>query len=146
MSTKDTPDAADIARSMSECMNLLFLMSAPRVFASVQASGLPGLEAPTVIASFRRFLSHASGIRGRATANEDELDRLIRSAILVEEITATVASAGLGDALPAALSQRARDALAILGMVEPKGGWDAFEGFVVQPPTPSTQPAPAALA
>jgi hypothetical protein len=132
--TREAPDAAEIARAMSECMNLLFLMAAPRVFDSVRASGLAGLDGPSALASFRRFLSHVSGIRARATADVGELDRLLRSAKLVEEIAGSLASNGLGDALPTSVSQRARDALAILGMAEPTGGWDTFEGFTVLPP------------
>jgi hypothetical protein len=132
--------AAEIARAMSECMNLLFLFAAPRVMKSVGSSNLGGLDEPTVLASLRRFLKQASGIRARATAEAEDLDRLVRAAILVEEIAGELGAhhaaqgASLPSPLPPTVVARAQQALGILGMPAPEGGWDAFEGFSVPLP------------
>src|SRR5580692_4779089 len=137
--TEGAPDAAAIAHAMSECMNLLFLFAAPRVLASVRGSGMGGLDSVAALASLRRFLRHANGIRARAqqssgTAVTGDVARLVESAILVEEIAGALNTARFEDPLPAPVVDRARRALAILGAPEPKGGWDAFEGFSVPLP------------
>jgi hypothetical protein len=148
MSTEQPPAAAEIAHALSECMNLLFLFAAPRVLDTVQKTGAVGLDGPTSLASLRRFLRHASAIRVRAAAEGragGDVERLVQAAILVEEIAGTLgAQATLGTAaaasvgpLPAAVVDRARRAVAILGFEEPAGGWDAFEGFAVPYPPPA---------
>jgi hypothetical protein len=135
MSTKEAPAAAEIAHAMSECMNLLFLFAAPRVFTAVRKSS--GLDGPASLGSLRRFLRQASGIRARATEVTGDVDRLVRAAILVEEIAGTLSTAAMADPLPGSVVERARRALGILGFEEPKGGWDEFEGFPVSYPLPA---------
>ncbi len=94
MTTKEAPDAAEIAYVMSGCMNLLFLFAAPRVLASVRGCGdeqAVGLDAPSTLGALRRFLRHANGIRARAdsagvTAPSGDVARLVQAAMIVEEI------------------------------------------------------------
>ncbi len=134
---EDAPDAAAVAHAMSECMNLLFLFAAPRVLASVRGSGLGGLDSAATLASLRRFLRQANGIRARADSRSGvtgDVARLVESAMIVEEIAGALGTARLEDPLPGPVVDRARRALAILGAAEPKGGWDAFEGFSVPLP------------
>jgi hypothetical protein len=139
--TTEAPSPAEIAHAMSECMNLLFLFAAPRVLATVRGSGNGQVDTPTSLAALRRFLQYASGIRARAVSVTGDVARLVEAAIVVEEL-AGVLSASASDAeLPAAVVDRARRALAILGAVEPAGGWDAFEGFTVPYPPPSPRSA-----
>ena len=140
MSTPEVPAEAEIAHAMSECMNLLFLFAAPRVLATVQKTGAVGLDGPTSLASLRRFLRTANGIRARASSqagDTGDVERLVQAAILVEEIAGTLGATGSVDPLPATVVERARRAVAILGFEEPSGGWDAFEGFTVPYPPPS---------
>jgi hypothetical protein len=140
MNPKEAPvAAAEVARAMSECMNLLFLFAAPRVFATVRRSGDGGLDAPSALASLRRFLSQAAGIRARATAKAEDVDRLVRAAILVEEIAGALGTASFDQPLPAGVVDRARQALAILGASAPAGGWETFEGFSVPYPPPPAE-------
>ncbi len=136
MSEREAPAAAEIAHAMSECMNLLFLFAAPRVLAGVRAGDHPGLDATATLGALRRFLRHASGIRARSHGGPDagDVDRLVQAAILVEEIAGALDPARFEEPLPAPVVDRARRALAILGVPDPTGGWDAFEGFTV--PTP----------
>lgn len=129
--------AAEIAHAMSECMNLLFLFAAPRVMGSVHGSGLGGLDAATALASLRRFLRHASGIRARAQAATGDIERLVQAAMIVEEIAGALNAASFDRPLPAPVVERARRALSIIGVSEPPGGWEAFEGFTVPYPPPS---------
>jgi hypothetical protein len=136
MTTKEAPAAAEVARAVSDCMNLLFLFAAPRVFATVRGSGASGLDAPSALASLRRFLSQAAAIRARATAGAEDVERLVRSAILVEEIAGALGGASFDQPLPAGVVERARQALAILGAPAPSGGWETFEGFTVPYPAP----------
>jgi hypothetical protein len=133
----EAPAAAEIAKAMSECMNLLFLFAAPRVMGSVHGSGLGGLDATTALASLRRFLRHASDIRVRAQAASGEIERLVQAAMIVEEIAGSLGAASFDQPLPAPVVERARRALFILGVSEPRGGWEAFEGFTVPYPPPS---------
>ena len=144
MPTKEAPAAAEIALAMSECMNLLFLFAAPRVLTAVRRSGGVGLDGPASLASLRRFLHQASGIRARATTGADDVDRLVRAAMLVEEIAGALNATPLSDPLPAEIVERARRSLSILGFEEPSGGWDDFEGFTVPypPPSPARLSAP----
>jgi hypothetical protein len=140
MTTQEAPQAAEIANAMSECMNLLFLFAAPRVLESVRGTGAPGLDSATALGSLRRFLKHASGIRARADARSGvsgDVARLIESAMIVEEIAGALGTTPFEKPLPAPVVERARRAVAILGVSEPKGGWDAFEGFTVPYPLPS---------
>ncbi len=140
MTTKEAHQAAEIALAMSECMNLLFLFAAPRVLDSVRWSGGGWLDSTTARASLRRFLSHASAIRARADAAagvSGDVERLVQSAIIVEEIAGALNVARVEDPLPAPVVDRARRALSIFGMPEPGGGWDAFEGFTVPYPPPA---------
>ncbi len=168
MTTKGAPEAAEIALAMSECMNLLFLFAAPRVLASVRGSGMGGLDAQGALASLRRFLRHASGIRARADAGRvgepgrgspnpsggrvgepgrgspnpsggpsGDVERLVQAAMIVEEIAGTLGTIRFEEPLPGTVVDRARRALSILGVSEPKGGWDPFEGFTVPYPPPS---------
>jgi hypothetical protein len=132
MPTMEAPDPAEIAVAISECMNLLLFFAAPRILSAVRREGA-GLDGPGSVASLRRFLHQASGIRARsAEVREGDVARLVDAAILVEEITGTLgAGPGLPDPLPAPVVDRARRALAILGFNEPAGGWDAFDGFPV---------------
>ncbi len=146
MTTQGAPAAAEIAHAMSEAMNLLFLYAAPRVLASVRGSGAAGLDDEGALASLRRFLRTASGIQRRAPAGSADVARLVQAAMLVEEIAGTLdgdrrREARRDDALPAAVVERARRALSILGVAEPSGGWDAFEGFTVPYPPPSPKRA-----
>ena len=152
MANEEAPAAAEIAHAMSECMNLLFLFAAPRVLDTVQKTGAAGLDRPATLASLRRFLATASGIRARALTRDrsSDVERLVQAAILVEEIAGTLGAqaesparaSGATDPLPLAVVERARRAVAILGFEEPTGGWDAFEGFTVPypPPSPRTRP------
>lgn len=133
MSTKEAPAAAEIAHAMSEAMNLLFLFAAPRVFSAVRKSGGAADDA-TTLSSLRRFLRQANGIRARAVEPAAEVDRLVRAAILVEEIAGALSAGPVPDPLPEAVIDRARRALSILGFEEPGGGWDAFDGFPVSYP------------
>jgi hypothetical protein len=137
MTTKEAPEAAEIAHAMSECMNLLFLFAAPRVLASVRGSGAAGLDSTTALGSLRRFLRHANGIRARAPKGTEDVERLVQAAMIVEEIAGALDPAHFDEPLPAAVVDRARRAVSILGVTEPKGGWDAFEGFTVPYPPPS---------
>jgi hypothetical protein len=140
MTTKGAPEAAEIALAMSECMNLLFLFAAPRVLASVRGSGMDGLDSKAALASLRHFLRQASGIRARAAAATGvtgDVERLVQAAMIVEEITGTLGTIPFEEPLPAAVVDRARRALSILGASEPRGGWDAFEGFTIPYPPPS---------
>jgi hypothetical protein len=139
MTTNEAPAAAEIAHAMSECMNLLFLFAAPRVLATVRGSGSGGLEAPAALDALRRFLGHASAIRARALSQRGvigDIARLVESAMIVEEIAGALGAVRFEDPLPAAIVHRARRALAILGVPEPAGGWDGFEGFTVAMPPP----------
>lgn len=146
MPTKEAPAEAEVALAISECMNLLFLFAAPRVFTAVRRSGGVGVDGEASLASLRRFLHQASGIRARATAMSDDVDRLVRAAMLVEEIAGTLVSASLTDPLPPSIVDRARTSLSILGFEEPQGGWDDFEGFAVPYPPVSPRARSAASA
>src|SRR5512140_2461527 len=109
MTTNAPPAAAEIAHAMSECMNLLFLFAAPRVLASVHASG--ALDGAAALASLRRFLRTASGVRARAAAESPDVARLVEAAMIVEEIAGALsASAGarFDEPLPAPVVTRAR--------------------------------------
>jgi len=155
MTTTEAPEPAEISLAMSECMNLLFLFAAPRVFASVRGSGLGGLDPAGVLASLRRFLRHASGIRARAlsapvgepgrAAAAGDVERLVQAAMLVEEIAGALdrgpsaSLAALHDPLPSPVVDLARRALSILGVPPPEGNWDTFEGFTLPYPPPSPQ-------
>jgi len=148
MTTNGAPEAAEIALAMSECMNLLFLFAAPRVLASVRGSGMGGLDSAASLASLRRFLRHASGIRARAEAASKvggsagvggDVERLVQAAMIVEEIAGALGTLRFEDPLPAPVVDRARRALSILGVSEPSGGWDPFEGFTIPYPLPSPQ-------
>jgi hypothetical protein len=140
MTTKEeAPEAAAVAHAMSECMNLLFLFAAPRILASVRAGGQGGLDGAAALASLRRFLRQANGIRARADSKSGvtgDVARLVESAMIVEEIAGALDAAHFQEPLPGPVVDRARRALAILGAAEPKGGWDAFEGFSVPLPPP----------
>jgi hypothetical protein len=145
MTTTEAPDAAEIAHVMSGCMNLLFLFAAPRVLASVRGGGAsvaPGLDAASTLGTLRRFLRHANGIRARADsagvgAGSGDVARLVEAAMIVEEIAGALDPARFEEPLPAPVVDRARRALAILGVSDPKGGWDTFEGFTIPYPPPS---------
>lgn len=130
------PAAAEIALAMSECMNLLFLFAAPRVLTEVRKTD--GLDGAASLVSLRRFLRQASGIRARAAADAGgDVERLVRAAILVEEIAGVLGAATtVTDPLPGEVVARARRALTILGFEEPRGGWDDFDGFKVSYPAP----------
>ena len=140
MTTTEAPAAAEIAHAMSECMNLLFLFAAPRVLASVRGTGLAGLDGEAALVSLRRFLRHASAIRARADASTGvagDVERLVQSAMIVEEIAGALGNTPFDKPLPQPVVDRARRALSILGASEPAGGWDAFEGFTIPYPPPS---------
>jgi hypothetical protein len=137
--------AAEVALAMSECMNLLLLFAAPRVFTIVQETGAAGLDTAHALGSLRRFLRQANGIRSRAPAVTGDVARLVSAAMIVEEIAGALGAVGLSDPLPAAVVDRARRALELFGFPAPPGGWDAFEGFSVPLPSPpSPRPPPAA--
>jgi hypothetical protein len=129
--------AAEVALAMSECMNLLLLFAAPRVFTTVRQTGGAGLDGPASLASLRRFLRQANGIRARAPAVTGDVERLVAAAMIVEEIAGALGAVGLSDPLPAAVVDRARRALGLFGFPAPPGGWDDFEGFALPYPPPS---------
>jgi hypothetical protein len=136
MPPSEAPAAAEIALAMSECMNLLFLFAAPRVLTVVRKTD--GLDGAASLVSLRRFLRQASGIRARAAdATGGDVERLVRAAILVEEIAGVLGASAVTDPLPGEVVARARRALTILGFEEPGGGWDDFDGFTVPYPAPT---------
>jgi hypothetical protein len=123
-------------------MNLLFLFAAPRVYATYRWSAPTKLDHEAAATCLRRFLQTAAGIRQRAAAAAGDIDRVVRTAQLVEEIYGGLSSARFDDAFPPTIVERARTALVVLGFPPPAGGWDDFEGFPVpMPPAPvqSTQ-------
>jgi hypothetical protein len=138
MSTREPAAAAEVAHAMSEGMNLLFLIAAPRVLAHVR--GLGGLDREAALGSLRRFLRNASGIRARALRLEGDVGRLVEAAMIVEEIAGPLSRVSFEDPLPDAVVGPARRALGILGFAEPSGGWDDFEGFAIPYPVPPPSP------
>ena len=130
------PAAAEIALVMSDCMNLLFFFAAPRVLATVRHCGAAGLDRASALATLRRFLRSSIDIRARASSVTPDVDRLIQAAMIVEEIAGAIPVESYEEALPAEVVEPARRALAVLGFVEPKGGWDEFEGFSIPYPPP----------
>jgi hypothetical protein len=137
VSTSNASQAAEIAHVVSQCLNLLFFFSAPRVFAAVRRSD--GLDRDASLASLRRFLRSASDIRARAPSITGDVERLGRAAGMVEEVAGALALARFEEPLPDAVVKPARRALEALGFTEPAGGWDDFEGFDV--PYPPAGPA-----
>jgi hypothetical protein len=131
MSSSGAPIEAEIAHAISECMSLLFLFAAPRVYTAVRKSGGAGLDGPASQSALRRFLKQASGIRARAGAPKGDTARLVDAAMIVEEIAGVLGAQPLTDPLPATVVARARHALSVLGFEEPTGGWEDFEGFSV---------------
>jgi len=127
------PRAAEVAHAMSQCMNLLFLFAAPRVFASVRSSSPEALAAATE--TLRAFVRTAEGIRARNGSLSGDVGRVVQAATLVEEICeALPGGAPIEEELPPAVVEPARRTLAVLGFPGPREGWDEFEGFFV--PTP----------
>lgn len=129
----DTPDAAaEIAHAISDGMDLLFLLAAPRILAT--ARGLGAFEREHALDSLRRFLHNASGIRARSRSSTSDTDRLVNAAMLAEEIAGILPATPFEQPMPDAVVGLARRALAILGVAEPAGGWDDFDGFPVAYP------------
>lgn len=124
--------AAEVAHAMSQCMNLLFLLAAPRVFESVRSSSPETIgDAPETL---RRFVSTAEGIRSRSASLSGDVERVVTAAALVSEICAALPGGKLEQGLPSAVVEPARKTLAVLGFPGPREGWDEFEAFSV--PTP----------
>jgi hypothetical protein len=140
METNEARHAAEVAKALSEAMNLLFLFAAPRVLESVRSTGSAGLDGATVREALRRFLRQASDIRARndsrSTADPD-VARLVSAAMIVEEIAGALGPSPFESSLAPPVVERARRALLILGFPDPPGGWDAFDGFSLPNPPPS---------
>jgi hypothetical protein len=128
------PWAAEVAHAMSQSMNLLFLLAAPRVFASVRSSSPDGLDPVGVTETLNLFLKTAANIRERAPSLSGDVGRMVEAAAFVEEICGALPSARLDDGLPESIVQPARKTLAVLGFPGPREGWDDFDGFVVPNP------------
>ncbi|TKD10006.1 hypothetical protein [Polyangium fumosum] len=125
--------AAEVAHAMSQCMNLLFMFAAPRVFASVRSASPEALASATE--TLRAFVRTAEGIRSRNGSLSGDVGRVIEAATLVEEICdALPGGAPIEEQLPPGVVEPARRTLAVLGFPGPREGWDEFEGFFV--PTP----------
>lgn len=125
--------AAEVAHAMSQCMNLLFLFAAPRVFASVRSASPESLASATE--TLRAFVRTAEGIRARSGSLSGDVGRVVEAATLVEEICDALPGGGpIEQELPPAVVEPARRTLAVLGFPGPLEGWDEFEGFFV--PTP----------
>lgn len=138
MSEPNATQAAEVAHAMSECMNLLFVFAAPRVFESYRLSSPTPVAPAAAEACLARFVAAARGIRERATASEEEIHRVSQVAVLCEELRRSLATTSFDAPLPAAVIQPARRALAALGFPTPAAGWDAFDGYPVSAP-PSAQ-------
>ena len=123
------PRAAEVAHAMSQCMNLLFLFAAPRVFASVRSSSPESLA--SAAETLRAFVRTAEGIRARSGTLSGDVGRVVEAASLVEEICEALPGAAIEDALPPAVVMPARRTLAVLGFPGPREGWDDFEAYVV---------------
>jgi hypothetical protein len=139
MTMANATQAAETAHAISECMNLLFLFAAPRVYATYRWSAPTKLDHEAAEACLHRFLRTAAGIRQRAAAAAGDIDRVVRTAQLVEEICGGLPSARFDEAIPSAIVESARSALVVLGFPPPAGGWDDFEGFPVPLPPAQTQ-------
>jgi hypothetical protein len=131
MAEDEAPDAARVAHAISQCMNLLFLFSAPLVFESVRKSGLGGLDDEIVRASLGRFLKNSADIRARAKSITGDVERLMKVSAFVEEIAGSLQTASLENGLPQLVVDRSRRALLVLGFAAPAGGWETFEGFTI---------------
>jgi len=137
MSTANTSVAAEIAYAMSECMNLLFLFAAPRVYSTFRWSSPDPPQRETVEACLARFLETAEGIRARSDARSEDVERVVEVAAIIHEMQPTIAAMRFDEPLPVAIVESARQALLTLGFPPPEGGWDEFEGFVVRMPPQS---------
>jgi len=125
--------AAEVAHAMSQCMNLLFLFAAPRVFASVRSASPESLE--TATETLRAFVRTAEGIRDRNGTLAGDVGRVVEAATLVDEICNALGGERIAEDLPATVVMPARRTLAVLGFPGPSGGWDEFEGYpALSPP------------
>lgn len=141
MRTPEAEAQAEIAMAMSHCMNTLFFFSAPRII-KVPWEGPVGFDRAKVLDELRLFLRIASEIRARADREggvQGDVARLVQTAMVVEEVAGLVNGAPVWELpLPMAIVERSRRAVALFGMDEPPGGWDAFEGFDVSSPAPAS--------
>jgi len=119
---------------MSQCMNLLFLFAAPKVFASVRSSSPEALDEASVTETLRNFVRTAERIRERNKGLSGDVGRVVEAAALVQEICVALPGAVLDEGVPESVSGPARRTLAVLGFAGPTEGWDDFDGFVVPQP------------
>lgn len=138
MSTGNVPPAATIAHAISECMNLLFLFAAPRVYATYRWSSPTKLTPEAADASLLRFIQTAAGIKERGSADSSDVAQVVKAALIVEQLRKGITRASFEEALPAPLVESSRRALDELGFPAPAGGWDDFEGFPVPMPPPKS--------
>lgn len=135
MSTGNVPPAAEIAHAISESMNMLFLFAAPRVYATYRWSSPTKLTREAAEACLLRFIQTAAGIKERSPEVKGDVEQVVEAALLVEQVRKHLPSTRFDDdALPEAVVEMSRQALAALGFPPPAGGWDEFEGFPVPLP------------
>jgi len=139
----NVPPAAEIAHTISECMNLLFLFAAPRVYATYRWSSPTKLTREAADDCLLRFIQTAAGIKERSPEVTGDVEQVVQAALIVEQLRKVLPRSPFDDALPQAVVDPAREALAVLGFPPPTGGWDDFEGFPV--PLPISPRAPGAV-
>jgi len=135
MITGNVPPAAEIAHTISECMNLLFLFAAPRVYATYRWSSPTKLTPKDADDCLLRFIQTAAGIKERSPKVTGDVEQVVKAALIVEQVRKSIPRSRFDEALPPASVELSRQALAALGFPAPKGGWDEFEGFPVPMPT-----------
>jgi hypothetical protein len=136
MSTGNVPPEAEIAHAISESMNLLFLFAAPRVYATYLWSSPTKLTRESTDGCLLRFIQTAAGIKERSPEVKGDVEQVVKAALLVEQVRKSLPTSRFDDALPEAVVEASRRALAALGFPPPAGGWDEFEGFPVPFPLP----------
>src|SRR4051812_46436214 len=131
MTTGNVPPAAEIAHTISECMNLLFLFAAPRVYATYRWSSPTKLTREAADDCLLHFIQTAAGIKERSVEVTGDVEQVVKAALIVEHLRKSLPRSPFDDALPEAIVAPSREALAVLGSPPPAGGWDDFEGFPV---------------
>jgi len=119
--------AADLAQKMTNAVNLIVLFAAPKIVAQLTEQGVTFPPAEHVLSHMRDLIDvfeQASFHSGSGLSPRPPEQTVTRVRALEQLVERWDPAAGI----TAELREAARSILLAMGIADPPGGWDAFEG------------------
>jgi hypothetical protein len=119
-------DVARLAEAVAQTVNLLPIIASPRLYERWRAEAPPAELRKVLLAGLVELRKASES--WKAAEGEGAMLNFERARVQIRAFLEVVSTTQPGDPLDPAWSEHARGCLSAMGLPEPKGGWEGFEG------------------